>query len=505
MQGYSSGDVIPFVLNADASANAPTLVVKNLADGYVLNFGDHAFQSSPSAYTVAAMTLSGNQWVYLYNSTGLAATTVNAAVEYTVDGDVYTDDLPLNYSSGGGGGGDATKAIQLLQWRDEVASHFLGIKSAAYPINCGVGNGITLTAGQSIIISAVDVVASGDAVVLQDQQVISTITSSGVTPGPDWSPAKLSCSAIKVETVGDVQGNWPVGILQFQIAGDIDITWSVNLPTTSTGTFWIGLDGTLWSNPDEVGQIVPGSYANAAASWGYVQQNIPALEYLTEIYYNLMSRDFLGCANWLNADLTVTFTGNTGASTITLVSALPDIEGAGYRTGYTDTLGTISGSTYTSAGAIRGTYLLGVVMSGDMTTGGVITITHTDGREWAITVPKNALPNAQGGVFVDVATGGLVSLAGSRGNIPAASGITTGEAQAACAAALAAYPVPSAVSVAVAVNAELSSDHGAGSWVDTGGTGGTTIINVDEVKTVRHANLGQMPNTGEARKAFLGK
>lgn len=477
MQGYSSGDTIPFIINADATSNAPTLVVKNLADGYVLNFGDHAFQASASAYTVATLTLSGNQWAYLYDSTGLAATTVNAVAEYTIDGDVYTDDLPLNYSAGGGG--DATKAIQLAMWRDLVAIMYLGIQGTTYPLF--IADQPTLTAGQSITLTAMDVVASGDTVVLQTQQVLFTIDSTGTTDGPDWSPGTLSCSALQLDLVNTPAGRLEFGVSSYS-AGDYTASIAIDLPAAN-GTFWIGTDGALLGKPDESGQVIPGTTPISKAVTAELAAQYPSIVYGREQFWHNFAKDRVSTAGWTPATVAVTFSGSA-TNAINLYDAQPSsTDAVGFEATESQIIGSISGTTFTpDVGFTTPNRLLGIIMTGAVTPG-TLTITHTDGasiRTYAVNIP--AMPISSVGVFVDSRTGDLVGVDGARINTP--EDHTSAETQAACAAALAAYPAATETT-ALAIQAKtdlltFNAGHEVKAYI-TSGSGALTKEDVYDV------------------------
>lgn len=74
--------------------------LRRLSDGVLLDFSNNTFGGSVTR-TVTLQSVGAN-WVYSWNSTGLAGAAAECDAEYTIDGDLYKERIRMNYAAGGG-------------------------------------------------------------------------------------------------------------------------------------------------------------------------------------------------------------------------------------------------------------------------------------------------------------------------------------------------------------------------------------------------------------------
>ena len=303
----------------------------------------------------------------------------------------------------------------LEAWRSLFSGRFLGIKGAAWPITAGYWGpeGYELRSDQSVTVSAVDAEISGGSVVLTDRLVIARITSSGVEYPDDWGADLLSCSAIKISTSNGI----PEGSVRMSLADGgsmARLNYEFAIPAMTSADFWVGSDGTLWSDPDEVGQVIPGDRTTAAASCAKVLEACPGLGSIGTMYRDLLGAQFLG-TDGLTRSVTVTFNGDMGEHELQLYDGPASLDNPGYDG--IPLMGVLSGGSFVLSEGWDGggARFLWIETTGPVTSGGVLTI--SDGPYFhRINVPATNAPIIS--ALVDCLTGELVTLYGKRYRTP---------------------------------------------------------------------------------------
>lgn len=116
MDGFSIGDTIPLSIGAADDWGSVTAQIRRRATGNYLDFADNTFKAAGTAATqTQALTVQGEEWLYLWNSTnandgGVLSGEQNLCVEYTVDGELFIEDLNVGYGGGTSSGGGMTTA-----------------------------------------------------------------------------------------------------------------------------------------------------------------------------------------------------------------------------------------------------------------------------------------------------------------------------------------------------------------------------------------------------------
>lgn len=116
MDGFSIGDTIPLSIGAADDWGSVTAQIRRRATGNYLDFADNTFKAAGTAATqTQALTVQGEEWLYSWNSTnandgGVLSGEQNLCVEYTVDGELFIEDLNVGYGGGTSSGGGMTTA-----------------------------------------------------------------------------------------------------------------------------------------------------------------------------------------------------------------------------------------------------------------------------------------------------------------------------------------------------------------------------------------------------------
>ncbi|MDF1565336.1 MAG: hypothetical protein P1V51_20025 [Deltaproteobacteria bacterium] len=100
-QMFNSGQLVPFVIDLDASGGPPRIEVRRISDGYYLDFANNTYKTSGWGQKSVNVPSNGVAWAWLWDTTNLDTTAHAVQVEWLIDGEVFPELYLFNYGGAG--------------------------------------------------------------------------------------------------------------------------------------------------------------------------------------------------------------------------------------------------------------------------------------------------------------------------------------------------------------------------------------------------------------------